>query len=269
MKLRLLILAGVVSLTVVLAVVPAQAITYGQPDGNGHPNVGVMVVERGSSGPSRQCSGELIAPTQFLTAAHCTAGLINNPFVHLDGVTFDPTFDPNASTVIPAASVTVDPLFGKDLGDLHDLGVITLASPAPATPVVLPTVGLLDQLAAQGGLRGQDFTNVGYGATGWAFGGGAPTLVNFEPAVRRVSTSPFMALEPNVLKLLGNTHATGEGGTCVGDSGSARFLDVAGTDVAVAIVSLGGDQRCVANDSNYRLDTPSARAFLGQFVTLP
>jgi hypothetical protein len=228
-----------------------------------------MIIHRGTSGPQRRCSGELIAPTQFLTAAHCTADLINNTFIHLDGVTFDPTFDPNTSTVIPAASVTVDPLFGKDRADLHDLGVITLASPAPATPVVLPTSGLLDQLAAQGGLHGQDFTNVGYGATGWAFGGGPPTFVNFTPAVRRVSTSPFMALEPNVLRLLGNTNATGEGGTCVGDSGSARYLNVAGTDVAVATVSLGTDQRCVANDSNYRLDTPSARAFLGQFVSLP
>lgn len=252
------------------AAVQAQAITNGQPDGNGHPNVGVMVIDTGS-GPQRLCSGELIAPTQFLTAAHCTAFLINNASIHLDGVTFEPTYDPNTSTsVIPAVAVTVDPLFGKDRGDLHDLGVITLARAVPVPPVVLPTAGLLDRLASQGGLHGQDFTNVGYGATGWSFGGGAPTLVDFRPvATRRISTSPFQALEQNVLKLQGNTNATGEGGTCVGDSGSARYLNVNGTDVAVATVSLGSDTRCVSNESNYRLDTPSARAFLGQFVTLP
>lgn len=250
------------------AVVPAGAITNGQLDGTGHPNVGVMVVDSGS-GPRRLCSGELIAPTRFLTAAHCTAFLVNNPFIHLDGVTFDPTYDPSASTVIPAVSVTVDSLFGKDFGDLHDLGVITLAYAPPATPVALPTAGLLDQLATKGGLRGQDFTNVGYGATGYDFGGGPPTLIDFNPAVRRISTSPFMALEQNVLRLQGNTNATDEGGTCVGDSGSARYLNVGGTDIAVAIVSLGSDSRCVANDANYRLDTPSARAFLGQFATLP
>jgi hypothetical protein len=268
-RLLLLFLTGVVSVAS-LGVVPVSAITDGQPDGNGHPNVGLMIIQRGTAAPQRLCSGELIAPTQFLTAAHCTRFLINNTFVRLVGVTFDPTFDPNtSSTVIPAASFTVDPLFGKDFADLHDLSVITLASPVAATPVVLPTAGMLDQLAAQDGLRGQDFTIVGYGATGWAFGGGSPTFVDFFSAVRRVSTSPFMALEPNVLKLLGNTNATGEGGTCVGDSGSASYLHVAGTDVAVAIESLGGDQRCVANDSKYRLDTPSARAFLGQFVSLP
>ena len=204
-----------------------------------------------------------------MTAAHCTAFLVNNPSVTLDGVTFDPTYDPGTSTVIPTVSVTVDPLFGHDRGDLHDLGVITLASPVQAAPVVLPTAGLLDQLAAKGGLLGQDFTNVGYGATGFAFGGGAPTFVDFFAAVRRISTSPFMALEQNVLRLQGNTNATGEGGTCVGDSGSASYLNVRGTDVAVAIVSLGGGGVCVANDAKYRLDTPSARAFLGQFVTLP
>jgi hypothetical protein len=77
------------------------------------------------------------------------------------------------------------------------------------------------------------------------------------------------SLEPNVLRLKGNTNATGEGGTCVGDSGSASYLNVDGADVAVAIVILGGDQVCVSNDPEYRLDPPSARAFLGQFVTLP
>ena len=266
MPLRLLLcFAGAVAATIL--VVPAQAITNGEPDGNGHPNVGVMVVDFGA-GPQRLCSGELIAPTQFLTAGHCTFFLVNNPSILL-GVTFDSTYDPSTSTVIPAAAVTVDPLFGKDRGDLHDLGVITLTRPVSATPVVLPRAGLLDRLAAQNGLQRQVFTNVGYGATGYTFGGGAPTLVNFTDAVRRISTSPFMALEQNVLRLQGNTQVTGLGGTCTGDSGSADYLNVGGTDVAVAIVSPPSDSRCVANDSHYRLDTPSARAFLGHFVTLP
>ncbi|HEX7310450.1 MAG TPA: trypsin-like serine protease [Gaiellaceae bacterium] len=248
------------------AVVPAGAITNGQPDGTAHPNVGVMVVDFGA-GPQRLCSGELIAPTRFLTAGHCTSFLVNNPT--LLGVTFDSTFNPSTSTVIPAVSVSVDPLFGKGHGDFHDLGVITLASPVAASPVVLPTAGLLDRLGAQGGLKGQEFTIVGYGATGYAFGGGPPTPVDFFPAVRRIATSPFKALEQNVLRLQGNTTVTGEGGTCGGDSGSASYLNVGGTDVAVAIVSPPVDRRCVGNDANYRLDTPSARAFLGRFVTLP
>ena len=45
----------------------AQAITYGELDGDRHPNVGALV------DPARgtYCSGTLIAPTVFLTAAHC------------------------------------------------------------------------------------------------------------------------------------------------------------------------------------------------------
>jgi secreted trypsin-like serine protease len=261
--------AVLVLLVLLLWAMPAGAITGGLPDGNGHPNVGVMVVDFGD-GPSRLCSGELIAPTQFLTAAHCTAFLAG-PGADLIGVTFDPTYDPSTSTVVPASAIAVDPgfVFHTVAGDRHDLSVITLAHPVSATPVTLPTLGLLDQLAAQGGLHDADFTNVGYGATGYDFGGGAPTLVDFDQAVRRISTSPFKALEQTVLRLQGNTNATGEGGTCVGDSGSASYLDVGGTQVAVGIVTLGSDAKCIANDAKYRLDTPSARAFLGQFVTLP
>ncbi len=267
---QLLLLLAAVASVAALAAGRAQAITDGQLDGDGHPNVGVMVVDFGS-GPQRLCSGELIAPTQFLTAAHCTSFLASDPSP-LVGVTFDSTYDPNTSTVIPATAVTVDPKFNfTNEGDFHDLGVITLARPVAATPVVLPTAGLLDQLAAQGGLHNRDFTNVGYGATGFAFGGGMPQLVDFDQAVRRISTSPFQSLQPNVLLLQGNTNATGEGGTCTGDSGSASYLNVGGVDVAVAIVTLRSNvgARCVATDAKYRLDTPSARAFLGRFVSLP
>jgi hypothetical protein len=265
---RFLILALLAGLCVV---VPAGAITNGQPDGNAHPNVGVMVVDFGD-GPQRLCSGELIAPTQFVTAAHCTAFFVGNPDIHVIGVSFDPSYDPATSTVDPATAVTVDPGFVHHTvaGDRHDLGVITLANPVAATPVTLPTLGLLDQLAAKGGLHDADFTNVGYGVIGYAFGGGPPSVIDFDQAVRRVSTSPFKALEQTVLRLQGNTNATGEGGTCFADSGSAAYLDVNGTHVAVGVVGgANGDSRCEGNDPSYRLDTPSARTFLGQFVSLP
>src|SRR5919112_3356829 len=51
----------------------ALAITYGQPDGNRHPEVGALVGTF-DSGTFPYCSGTLISPTVFLTAAHCNLG---------------------------------------------------------------------------------------------------------------------------------------------------------------------------------------------------
>src|SRR6476619_8653980 len=54
---------------------PAAAITNGAPDGNGHPNVGGLVADHAySDGTWLYCSGTLISPTVFLTAAHCAEG---------------------------------------------------------------------------------------------------------------------------------------------------------------------------------------------------
>ena len=60
----------VVVLLLALAV-PAGAITDGQPDGNGHPFVGLMVAKDANGSPLWRCSGTLISPTVFLTAGHC------------------------------------------------------------------------------------------------------------------------------------------------------------------------------------------------------
>jgi len=64
-----------------------------------------------------------------------------------------------------------------------------------------------------------------------------------------------------------NNHATGEGGVCFGDSGGPRFLE--GNPTVVLAVTSWVDAACRATDFNQRVDTPSARGFLGQFVSLP
>ena len=62
--------------------------------------------------------------------------------------------------------------------------------------------------------------------------------------------------------------ATGDGGTCYGDSGGPNFLG--DTDV-IAATTITGDAVCRSANTTYRLDTPSARAFLAPFpgVVLP
>ena len=54
----------------------AAAITNGVPDGSAHPEVGALLAPQAfSDGTWEECTGTLIAPRVFLTAAHCDEGL--------------------------------------------------------------------------------------------------------------------------------------------------------------------------------------------------
>src|SRR3954464_11587312 len=66
------LLLSLTVLAMLIAAAPAAAITGGSPDGNGHPNVGGLVSPtQYADGTWIYCSGTLISPTVFLTAAHC------------------------------------------------------------------------------------------------------------------------------------------------------------------------------------------------------
>ena len=61
--------------------------------------------------------------------------------------------------------------------------------------------------------------------------------------------------------------AKGDGGTCYGDSGGPNFLGAGtGETDIVAGTTITGDFLCRATNVDYRMDTPSARAFLGRYV---
>jgi len=246
-----------------LAATPAHAITNGEPDGDRHPSVGALVAELPGTGPVPLCSGTLIAPSVFLTAAHCTAWL---PSAGIDRVwvSFDSTLEPARWTLVPGTYLT-HPRFGRDLADPYDLAVVILAHAVRGIqPASLPPAGFLDGLARRGGLRSQEFTSVGYGYHDRVTGNGPPRLLY--DGMRRVSTAPFASLGSSWLRLLTNSAATGQGGVCYGDSGGPQFLG--DSNLLVALTSRG-DAACVGIAGGYRLDTASSRAFLGQFVALP
>jgi len=255
-----------------------STITYGFPDDeNTYSNVGAFIVQDPDDGLIYPiCSGTLIAPTVFLTAAHCTLAYTRElaPLGFTVAVSFDspigwgPLTEPK-TRLIPVTRVVTNPAFNQRQSDPGDIGVLIVASrdTRGVTPAALPTLGLLDRLAAQGILQGAVFTAVGYGVQNRVVGGGVPYHQDLNPIPRMYAFSSFNSLGPGYLRLSQNP-ATGDGGTCFGDSGGPNFLEVSGTQILVAS-TVTGDQVCRSTNVDYRLDTSSARAFLGQFVALP
>jgi secreted trypsin-like serine protease len=253
---RRIVLALVAVLALLASVAPAHAIVNGQPDGNRHPNVGALVYTTSKGEKDWLCSGTLISPTVFLTAAHCYIGQDRMY------VTFDSEFSPTGTFY--AGTMYTHPNYPGNSADSFDIAVVVLDQAVTGiTPAKLPTAGLFDQLAAKNGLKNQKFTIVGYGG---AFEGTKTGQVTIEyDGVRRYATGSFNALNNTWIRISQNG-ATGDSGACYGDSGGPNFL---GTTDIVASTTITGDVPCRATNVTYRLDTPSARDFLGQFVTLP
>jgi secreted trypsin-like serine protease len=232
---------------------PAGAITNGTPDGNRHPNVGGLVAPTAfSDGTWLYCSGTLIAPTVFLTAAHC--GDAEGERVR---VTFDTAYQ-DGDTVY-AGTFHPDPLYGHDQSDPHDIAVVVLDKAVKGiAPAKLPAAGSLSSLSGS-----QQFTSVGYGAYEVTNGpGGHQYLYN---DVRMVATGTLNSINKAWLRISMNP-STGNGGTCYGDSGGPNFL---GNTNVIAATTITGDAVCRSTNVDYRLDTASARAFLARYVTLP
>jgi hypothetical protein len=246
---------------------PAGAITFGQLDGDRHPEVGALVATFGAGGSfSVLCSGTLISPTVFMTASHCTAFLESQGIPpHQVWVTFDPTF--GQSSPLHRGTYHTNPLYRSGgASDTHDIAVVVLdRAVRGVTPARLPPAHLLDRLKAQHQLRAQQFTAVGYGTVRNDKTGG-PHHLSFD-GKRRFAEQGFNALTKAWLKLSENP-STGSGGTCYGDSGGPHFLGGPGSNLVVAL-TVTGDFWCRSTDVDYRVDTTSARSFLSEFVTLP
>lgn len=242
-----------VAVALLSSAAPAMAITNGSVDGDGHPNVGGLVADHAySDGTWIYCSGTLISSTVFLTAAHCDEGgdervRVTFATAYGDGdKTYSGTFEP-------------DPLYTWSQDDPHDIAVVVLDKPVRnITPARLPARGSLGSLA-----KDQSFTSVGYGAYEVTNQPGGHQYLYDD--VRMVATGTLDAVNPAWLRISMNP-ATGDGGTCYGDSGGPNFL---GASDVIAATTITGDAVCRATNVVYRLDTESARSFLEDYVSLP
>ena len=234
-----------------------SAITNGGPDRNGHPEVGALLAQQAfSDGTWEECTGTLISARVFLTAEHCDEG------VSRVEVTFAPTFDRATSTTY-WGTWHGDPSYSQSQSDPNDLAVVMLDKEVKGiTPARLPAAGSLSGLAGD-----QQFTSVGYGAQSVTSGPGGKIFHYAD--IRYVAIGTLNSITPAWLRISQNA-STGNGGTCYGDSGGPNFLGAGASETSIiAATTITGDTPCRSTNVDYRLDTPSARAFLGQFVTLP
>lgn len=243
---------------------PAAAIVYGEVDENNtYDNVGALIGE--FEGELYVfCTGTLISPTVFLTAAHCVD----------DGATmwvsFDPFIDENEDGTVNVRKLKTfyqgtarahPDAWCCGLNDAFDIAVVVFDKPVRGIqPAPLPTLDLLGQMSAKQ-LKSTTFVAVGYGTVRDTKQGAFQPLY-WDPHRR------FAAQSANSLSgawfTLSMNQATDDGGTCYGDSGGPHFLG----DVVVSI-TVTGDVWCKATDKTYRVDTAVARDFLDEFVTLP
>src|SRR5213076_1892013 len=106
----------------------ASAITYGVPDGIGHPEVGALLAQHAfSDGTWEECTGTLIAPRVFLTAEHCDEG------VSRVEVTFASAFDRATSTTY-WGTWHGDSAYGQSQSDPHDVAVVVLDKAVRSAP---------------------------------------------------------------------------------------------------------------------------------------
>jgi hypothetical protein len=246
---------------------PAAAVIDGSPDGTRHPYVGA-VDGRPVGGPVQFGSGVLISPTVFLSVGHGTARF-DAAGITRARVTFDPVV--SSSSTWHEGTVHTNPAFDPSgsgqRGDFGDLGVIVFDEPVVGIePARLATADTIKQFIQGPAPRAEI---PGYGISryvGGADGSGQRTPDLGSTGTRRLALAELTSISPGWLRL----HSTSRADICIGDSGSPSVL--AGTSVVLGITavewSLSGSQ-CESGAWEQRVDTPGARAFLAQYVSLP
>jgi len=254
---RIKVFGGLVIAAFLAAVAPVMTVTNGQPDGNGHPYVGVAIQFIPNTNFVAVCSGSALSATRFLTAAHCFDPSLPVFVSYKSGPPFTLASDFTQGTFHPDPDWCIACGPGLPGFDSHDVAVIALnAARNPGTFVMLPAVGLVDTLAMKTGVD-----IVGYGVQGFIRGGGKPGEIflftrYFAPS-QLVQSDELQSVE--FIKLTANP-AQGKGGLCFGDSGGPDVLS--GTHTVLAVNSYVTNGNCAGVTYSQRIDLPDILAFI-------
>jgi Trypsin len=276
-RLRVSVLILLVSLICVLAWAgSATAIQFGQPDGDNHPYVCLVVFYDQNDKPLWRTTGELISSTVVLTAGHGTfdtsgarvwflKDIPPNPEGSKDKYPFGGP-DSYHGTPYTNPQYRDVPLPGLPGFDYHDVGIVVLDTAVPASVAndyaELPTAGVVDTLSPK-----HPVDLVGYGVNYQEHGGGVLPYDTWQWLRQRqyapaqvVQTKSRMASE--FLKLTANP-AQGKGGITFGDSGGP-ILD-RDTDVVFALNAFVSNSNCSGVSYAQRIDIPDILAWINSF----
>lgn len=281
-----IVLASVLALALILSLVGvASAITNGQPDGDNHPYVGLLVFDVAPGVPGWRCSGALIAPNVVLTAGHCTDGAVAARVWFYEDVTYDvipyplyPYGGPGSGAI--EGTAYTNPKYRSDENpygggnglpafSYRDVGIVVLDEDVDVGGFAqLPAAGLVDTLNNKAAI---DF--VGYGVQYQAQIPGSelpqpPPYYRWTgPRIRMYAPSEMVSgkfVHSAEYMRLALNPGGGSGGTCFGDSGGPDLLG--GTNTVLAVNSYVTNINCSGVGYSARVDIPEVLEWIYGFL---